>query len=131
MSRNRVLVEVISAPPDAETVVERRLGRAVDAKVVATARERPVCVSVEIVSTSPELRTLSAGYETNSVYRFDHVEVRETAEEVRIGVIEIAPNGFVTLVAQYREAEVPLAAPLGNRRIVDAHTGRTLHEPRR
>ena len=63
---------------------------------------------------------------TNSVYSLERVEVTETPSSVRIGIVERAPNGLVTLEGVDRRKRVRLRSPLGGRRVVDARTGRPI-----
>jgi hypothetical protein len=71
-------------------------------------------------------RELIVQYGTNSCFRFGHVAVSETPEEVRITVVERAPVGFRTQAGRGRRAVAQLSAPLDRRVVIDGATG----EPR-
>lgn len=126
VDRNRVLLEVISDRPDAVERVERRFGPLFIAKVIARHPTRLVCVRPRRVKVSADGRHLTLRYETNSAYDFERVFVEEGADRVRVGIVERAPNGAVTLVAQTRTAKAVLSEPLGDRRLVYAGNGKAI-----
>ena len=123
---NAVEVEYVSSRPDAQALVVSRLGPLVHPTLVATARYREVCVRADTYRVGRSGRTLRIGWRTFKAYTFARLEVSETARTVRVGVIERAPHGFITLLGKAPTRLVRLKSPLGNRRVIDAETGRRL-----
>lgn len=128
---SRVVLEVISARPDAVARVEEQFGPLFTARVIATEATSPVCVPVGQVRVSDDGLRLSLRYVTNSAFSFEHVFVAEEEGRVRIAIVERSPNGAVTLVAQSRRAQVTLSAPLGDRTLVHARSGRPVRDVKR
>jgi hypothetical protein len=126
VGRNRVVLEVISARGDVARFVRERYGGAVEARVVARRRFSVICVPIEGYRATDGGRTLELSYFTNSAYEHERVEVIERSDRVVVASFERAPNGAVTMMAVQRVVTARLSAPLGDRRVVDAETGRTL-----
>ncbi len=124
VDRSRVVLDVISARPDAVQRVEERFGPLVTADVIATEPSSPVCVPVGRVTVSDDGLRLKLRYTTNSAFSFERVFVAEEDQRVRVAIVERAPNGPVTLKAESRQAQVTLSAPLGDRKLVHARNGR-------
>lgn len=123
---NAVVVEMITRRTDAAAVFLARYGPAVKVEIIARAPARLVCTSADGYRPSATGRTLRVEWTTNSVYRLKRIAVRETAHSVRIGIVERAPNGPVTLAASTNHRRVRLARPLGGRRVIDMATGRPM-----
>jgi hypothetical protein len=130
VSENRVVVPVITKRRDAAAFVRARHGPGVKVEVIATEPYREVCVALGSYRAEAGATRLRVFYFTNSAYEFLRVVVRETEREVRVAVIERSRNGFVTSAGANRQAVARLERPLGDRRVVDAETGRRLRARR-
>lgn len=123
---NRVRLGVITARRDAAEVVRRLYGRAIRVEVVARDDWRPICEVGDSYTLSEDGRDLTIHYWTAPAYRFQRLELRETGPGVRVAVRELVPNLGHPLLCQFRSATIRLSAPLGDRKVVDAETGRNL-----
>lgn len=123
---NRVTVEYVSAREGVSRILRRRYGPTVIGDRVARKPTRLVCTEVTTADPSADGRSLALEYFTNSEYVFERVFIEESADRVRIGIVERAPNGGVTLAGAQREAEATLGAPLGDRELVHAVSGRPI-----
>jgi hypothetical protein len=128
---NRVMVNLISARPDAIAVVEQLFGPAVRATLIATTLARNVCRSADGYSVGPSGRTLRVFWRTNTAAELVRVKVRQATRHLRIGVIERISNGPVTAAAKCVEVFVKLKKPLGSRAVVDGETGQRLRQRKR
>jgi hypothetical protein len=126
--RNRAEIRLITRRRDARAYFRRRYGAAVRVRVIARALTRLECTSPGSYRLLPDGRTLRVYWTTGPV-SLVRVRVRETAREVRIGIVERWPNGAVPAIGLSRHALVRLHEPLGLRRVVGATTG--LRIPRR
>lgn len=89
---------------------------------VASERFR-TSASIDGYDAEPVDRRLRVDYVTRPAHRFDSVSVEETNEAVAIAIVVTAPRGRTRAAGHMHSLTVELAAPLGDRRVVDAHTG--------
>jgi hypothetical protein len=73
---------------------------------------------------------LTIGWEAGGDVKLDHVEVAETDESVTIGVVVQSFNGPQTAESQRADHVIELSRPLGDRKVIDATTGKPVR-PRR
>jgi hypothetical protein len=123
---NRVRLVVITARRNAAEVVRRLYGGAIRVEVVAHDDWRPICEVGDSYTLSADGRELTIHYWSVPAYRFHRLELRETGPGVRVAVRELVPRLAHPPDCQFRSATVRLAAPLGDRKVVDGETGRNL-----
>jgi hypothetical protein len=74
----------------------------------------------------PDGRRLTVQFSTRPAHRFESVAVAETPDEVVVELVVTSPRGPTRASGVLRRVRVELAAPLGERRVVDRASGRTL-----
>lgn len=126
IDRSRVQLDYISARPDAGRRIRAFFGPLVVSERIARRPSRLICTKAKTVAVADDDRSLTLSYFTNSEYVFERVFIKEEEDRVKVGIVERAPNGFVTLVGSHRTAEATLSEPLGDREVVDARTGKTV-----
>jgi hypothetical protein len=126
MDRNDVEVELITARPDAAAVFRRRYGPDVRVVVIARRVASPKCGTLYGYALGPDPSSLSISYETGGGQQFDHAVVQESPDAVRVAIIVQSPNGVHTLESEVAQQIVTLAAPLGDRPVIDLRTGQPL-----
>jgi hypothetical protein len=123
-----VEVEVITERTDAAAYFRERYGPRVRAIVTATELYSTRCANLwDYVAGGTRL---TIGWEAGGDVRFDHAEVAETDESVTVGVVVQSFNGPQTADSRREDAVVELSRPLGDRKVVDATTGKPIR-PRR
>ena len=70
--------------------------------------------------------SLKLACESGGGAAFDRVELVDSTIRVEIGVVEQGPNGPRTLELRYETTTVVLARPLGERKVIDATSGKRL-----
>jgi hypothetical protein len=127
LDRNRVVVEVATRRTDVQQELTRRFGPAVHVDVLAADATIEVCTSPDSVGGGDDPHELRLHWSGSGSTPRARAFVEETADTVRVGVLVTVPTvGGLTLDLVLRTETVRLAAPLGDRRLVDAETGRTL-----
>ena len=124
-----VELEVITERTDAAAYFRERYGPRIRVRVIATTLYSPACSNLWDYVAGPEPAQLTIGWEAGGGGRFDHVEVAEYPDRVVIGVVVQAPNGPRTAESRRADHVLTLAAPLGDRAVIDATTGKRV--PRR
>lgn len=119
-----VEVEVVTKRTDAAEYFRARYGARVRARVIATELYSRGCTSLFDYRAGPEPAQLTIGWEAGGGAEFDHVQVAEFDDRVVLGVVVRAPNGPRTADSRREEAVVTLSRPLGDRKVIDATTGR-------
>jgi hypothetical protein len=117
---------------DADAVDERHWHRVPEAAVesvdkryfgdVTSGRFRKPA-RIDGYDAEPIDRQLRVDYTTRPAHRFDSVSVEETKEAVAIAIVVTAPRGPTRAAGHMHSLTVELAAPLGDRRVIDACTG--------
>jgi hypothetical protein len=126
IDRGVVEIELITKRTDHLAYFRERYGRRVATNVIATERYSPACQFLyDYVADGARL---TVGWEAGGGATFDHVEVAERDDRVLIGVVAQVFNGPRAGGAS-ADATVTLSRPLGDRRVIDASTGRRV--PRR
>jgi hypothetical protein len=121
---NRVRVHMVSARADHEAYFQARYGPAVSTFATAEAT-RLACTKVRRVRVSSTGRSLRLDFIGDDL---DHLELTEHDDRVEIGIVLREDVFFVSGVARPAHTRVQLSQPLGDRRLVDAGTGRTIEE---
>ncbi|MBE2316683.1 hypothetical protein DVA67_011915 [Solirubrobacter sp. CPCC 204708] len=78
---------------------------------------------IDAYDAEPVDRQLRIDYVTRPSHRFDSVSVEEAQEAVEIAIVVTAPRGQTRAAGHMHSLTVVLAAPLGDRRVIDACTG--------
>jgi hypothetical protein len=126
MDRNVVAVEVITARRDAAAVFRRRYGPTVRVRVLARRLTSPRCGTIYGYALGSDPASLTLSLETGGGQTFDHAVVQEGPDAVRVALIVQSPNGIQTLESHVVREVVTLAAPLGDRPVIDLRTGKPL-----
>ena len=126
VSRNQVVIGVITKRADAEPYFRARYGDGVTTEVLATELTSPSCADLFGYRPAPDGMSIVIGYEAGGGAQFDHFELVEHPDRIEVAVVVQISNGPITADSRRAEAIVPLAAPLGTRRIVDTTTGKRL-----
>ena len=85
-----------------------------------------VCAQAGYYELSSSGRSLVLHWSTVNSRTLDHVELAEYAGRVEVGIVERAPNGGVTDGGLNAKHRVALTAPIGDRPVIDAASGRRL-----
>jgi hypothetical protein len=126
IDRNRVEIELITKRTDHARYFKRRYGPLVITRVIAAEPAFLDCAEAGTYEVAPDGRGLVVHWTRSGSVRLDHVELVERADRVEVGVVERVPHGAITGDAVGDQAPVSLAAPLGDRMVIDAATGRRL-----
>ena len=122
---NTASVELITTRTDHAEYFRNRYGP-VTTEVVATSRTRLECAKAGYYDVSASGRSLLLHWSTGHGRKVERVELVEHPDRVELGIVERAPNGPVTDEGLTAEHRVDLGAPIGDRPVVDAATGRRL-----
>jgi hypothetical protein len=119
-----VELELITERTDAAAYFREHYGPRVRAIVIATELYSPRCTNLwDYVADGTRL---TIGWEAGGGAKFDHAEVVETDERVTVGVVVQSFNGVQTADSARADHVIELASPLGDRRVVDATTGKPI-----
>jgi hypothetical protein len=121
---NRVELEVTTMRTDAQEVVRRLYGPAVRVIVIASTRTFLTCSSPETYRVSEDGRTIEVTYVDSGSVDPLHVEVVESATEVRLGIVSEVPHGPINADAVTYRLSVTLSEPLGDRVVRSIRSGR-------
>lgn len=124
--RNEVWIELITARTDHRAYFAERYGPHVRTKVIARTLTSPGCGDLFGWLPGDDPAQIVLVFEAGGGTVADHAEVVEHADRVEIGLVVQAPNGPVTSESRPERFTVTLAAPLGDRRIIDVQTGKRL-----
>lgn len=119
IDRNAVDVEFSSPRPDAEDVIQERYGPGL--LLVRIPSTFDSCASPDGYTVGADGRTLALSFGSSGSLVSSRVEVTESATQVSVAVVETLPP-FQTADLRLYEAQVTLAAPLGDRRVVSTLT---------
>lgn len=122
IERGVVELELITERTDHLAYFRERYGPRIATTVIATELYSPGCRSLH--DYAADGTTLTVGWEAGGQATFDHVEVAEHDDRVEVGVVVHEYDGVQTADSRREEAVVTLSRPLGDRRVVDATTGR-------
>jgi hypothetical protein len=120
---NRVFVQMVSAHPDHQQVFTERYGPAV-VTFAAPDDERTACDELDAVRVSSTGRSLVLLWTFSSGEELSHVELTEHPDRVEVGIVQRVPYFGGPNDARPGRTRVPLSQPLGDRRVIDAATGR-------
>jgi hypothetical protein len=126
---SRVELQVVTRRPEADVQaeVERRFGPAVRVVVGAAEPFFADCTALDDVQLGADGHELTLRWGASGSTELKRPFLEEGPGVVRVGVFERVPTiGFVTSDLQMKSTVVRLAAPLGQRRLIDAETGRPL-----
>jgi hypothetical protein len=119
-----VAIGLITKRADHAEYFRARYGPHVRTYVIHTELTSPECAKIVGYRAAADDMSLTVTYETGGGATFDRVELVEYEDRVEIGVVEQGPNGPRTLELRYAKATVVLAHALGERKVVDATTGK-------
>jgi hypothetical protein len=126
VSRNRVTIDVITKRADAAAYFRARYGDGVATDVIATELTSPECADLFTYRPAADGMSLVVTYEAGGGAELDHHEVVEHADRVEVAVVVQVSNGIITTDSRPADVVVPLAAPLGTRKVIDVTTGKRL-----
>lgn len=126
IDRNRVVIELITKRGDGEAYFRAHYGPAVTTKVIATELTSPACAGLFAYRPRPDGRSITVIYEAGGGATFDRFELAEFPDRVEVAVIVQQSNGPITLESRQAEQVIPLAAPLGSRKVIDIVTSKRL-----
>ncbi len=120
---NRVMVQMVSARTDHEAYFQARYGPAVTTFATAEAT-RLECTKLQRVRVSSTGRSLRLDWFYSRGDAFEGVELVEHDDRVEIGIVLRVDFFFGFDDARPARTRVQLSQPLGDRRVIDAATGR-------
>ena len=126
IDRNEVQVELITARTDHRAYFAERYGPHVRTKVIARTLTSPGCGDLFGWLPGPDPTQIVLMFEAGGGTVADHAEVIEHADRVEVALVVQVPNGPTTSESRTERFTVTLAAPLGDRPIVDVQTGKRL-----
>jgi hypothetical protein len=122
---NRVAVQMVSARADHQAYFHARYGPAV--VTFATPEDaRNACQRLDSVRVSSTGRSLLLRWTYSSGEALETVELTEHADRVEVGIVQRTPFFGGPDDAHSGRTRVQLSQPLGDRRVIDAATGREL-----
>ena len=126
IGRNQVVIDVITTRGDAAAYFRARYGAGMAANVIATELTSPTCTDLFGYRPALDGTSIVVGYEAGGDAQFDHVELVEQPDRVEVAVVVQLSNGGISADSRRAEVVIPLAAPLGTRRVIDTTTGKRL-----
>jgi hypothetical protein len=117
----RVKIGLITERDDHAAYFRERYGP-VDTELIAT--ELYSVQRNKIREYRADGTSLTLFYGTGGGARLERVDVDEAPDRVTVAIVERVPNGPRTLELQLAEQTVRLERPIGDRRVIDAATGR-------
>ena len=124
--RNAVRIELITARADHREYFTARYGPHVRTKVIARTLTSPSCGDLFGWLPGDGPAQVVLVFEAGGGTVADHAEVVEHADRVEVALVVQEPNGPTTADSRAERFTVTLAAPLGDRRIIDVQTGKRL-----
>jgi hypothetical protein len=124
--RNAVWIELITARADHREYFAERYGPHVRTKVIARTPTSPGCGDLFGWLPGVDPAQIVLVFEAGGGIVADHAEVVERADRVEVALVVQKPNGPTTLESRPERFNVTLAAPLGDRQIIDVQTGKRL-----
>jgi hypothetical protein len=124
--RNAVRIELITARTDHREYFTARYGPHVRTKVIARTLTSPSCGDLFGWLPGDGPAQVVLVFEAGGGTVADHAEVVEHADRVEVALVVQEPNGPRTADSSAERFTVTLAAPLGDRRIIDVQTGKRL-----
>ena len=125
---NRTEVELATRRTDAAAYFAQRYGPRVKAVVTATSTTELECNAGRSFAIAPDDRGLSISWETYSDAVTERLELAEFSDRVEIGVVERVPTRERDGEGLSRDASVALRAPLGERAVIDAKSGKPMRQ---
>ena len=119
---NRALVELTTKRTDAAAYFRKHYGPGVKVEVIATEESVLECSKAGNYEIAADGMSLTVHWESGGSNKLERIEVAEFPDRVEVGVVERASTGFNTADLRYEEAPAKLAAPLGDRAVIDAGT---------
>jgi hypothetical protein len=123
IDRNRVMVQMVSARTDHEAYFQSRYGPAVTTFAVPD-ETRIACARLHGARVSSTGRSLLLRWIYSIGEWLETVELTEPADRVKIGIVQRVPLFGGPDDAHEGRVRVQLSRPLGDRRVIDAATGR-------
>ena len=99
-------------------------------KVIATPLTSPRCARLWDAEAGPGPSELTIGWQGGGGATFDHAEIAEYDDRVVVGIVVQSPNGYGTAELRRGEETLTLSRPLGDRKVIDATTGKPPRAPR-
>jgi hypothetical protein len=127
---HRVAVDLVTARTDHARYFAERYGPAVVTRVIATEPTYLSCAQTRGYRLSPGGRSLRLLYFSGGSGRFERVELTERGGRVDVGIVERRSHGFETADLRFESRVIRLRRPLGDRRVVDAGTGKAVRRVR-
>jgi hypothetical protein len=125
VGRTAVMVSLITDRPDHAEFFRARYGPAVVTELERSVARRLACRALDSYEPLPG-GGLVLHWFTGVGTDFERLEVSEFPGRVELGVVEWEATGVTPAIAVPARRRVRLAAPLGDRRVVDARTGAPL-----
>jgi hypothetical protein len=122
---DRVYVHMITTRTDHQAYFHARYGPAVTTFAVPD-DERLECARLDAVRASSTGRSLLLRWTHSSGEKLETVELTEHADRVEVGIVQRVPSFGGPDDALEGRTRVLLSRPLGDRRVIDAATGREL-----
>ncbi|RKQ90960.1 hypothetical protein C8N24_0776 [Solirubrobacter pauli] len=121
-------VDLITKRTDFKAYFAERYGDMLRIEVEATEPYGFQCTASGSYRVAADGMSVTVSYETGGGNERARVEVTEFPDRVEVGLVEKVYNGPNTADLRYETYAAPLAAPLGDRPVVDAFNRRTLRQ---
>ena len=125
---NRVHVGLITKRLDAVVYFRKHYGSGVKVEVEATEEYVFVCSKAGSYEIAADGMSLTVHWESGGSNKLERIEVTEFPDRVEVGVVEQTYTGANTADLRFEEAPAALSAPLGDRAVIDAGTGKRMRQ---
>ncbi len=125
---NRAHVDVTTKRTDAAAYFRKHYGPGVKVEVGAPEEHVLVCADANRYEIAPDGMSLTVHWDSGGSNKLERIEITEFPDRVEVGVVEKMSTGFNTADLRFEHAPAALSAPLGDRAVVNAGTGRRMRQ---
>ena len=121
-------MDVITKRTDAAAYFRKHYGPGVKIEIDGTEEYVLVCSPSGRYEIAPDGMSLTVHWDSGGSNKLERIEVTEFPDRVEVGVVEKTYTGPNTADLRFEQAPAALSAPLGDRAVIDAATGKRMRQ---